>query len=167
MTFFDVWFSTVVPLSRPLKAGTVGHLGHPGTLWKIRARFVCSHVLQMIRSAGIQPCAGCFFMVCPPFHVLQTAPPALLLLLSRLSHLSHAVPPVPLSRSPWDGTAGTAAFLSSLLRWIIRLTVDLPQLTCEAISRTDFPDWDSCRIRQSLCPDSLSPGFFRCSFSVE
>src|SRR5574344_1901654 len=101
MTFFDVWFSTVVPLSRPLKAGTVGHLGHPGTLWKIRARFVCSHVLQMIRSAGIQPCAGCFFMVCPPFHVLQTAPPALLLLLSRLSHLSHAVPPVPLSRSPW------------------------------------------------------------------
>ena len=65
-----------------------------------------------------------------------------------------------------SGTPGTAAFLSSLLRWIIRLTVDLPQLTCEAISRTDFPDWDSCRIRQSLCSDSLSPGFFRCSFSV-
>lgn len=76
-------------------------------------------------------------------------------------------PIVPFSLGRDSGTLGTAAFLSSLLRWIIRLTVDLPQLTCEAISRTDFPDWDSCRIRQSLCPDSLSLGFFRCSFSVE
>lgn len=76
-------------------------------------------------------------------------------------------PIVPFSLGRDSGTPGTASFLSSLLRWIIRLTVDLPQLTCEAISRTDFPDWDSCRIRQSLCPDSLSPGFFRCSFSVE
>ena len=75
-------------------------------------------------------------------------------------------PIVPFSLGRDSGTAGTAAFLSSLLRWIIRLTVDLPQLTCEAISRTDFPDWDSCRIRQSLCPDSLSPGFFRCPFRL-
>ena len=76
-------------------------------------------------------------------------------------------PIVPFSLGRDSGTPGTASFLSSLLRWIIRLTVDLPQLTCEAISRTDFPDWDSCRIRLSLCPDSLSPSFFRCSFSVE
>ena len=43
--------------------------------------------------------------------------------------------------------------------------MDFPQFTCEAISLTDFPDWDSCNIWQSLWLDSLSPSFFRCSFS--
>ena len=76
-------------------------------------------------------------------------------------------PTVPFT-SGWDsGTLGTADSSTFLLLWIIRLTVDFPQFTCEAISLTDFPDRDNCNIWQSLWLDSLSPSFFRCSFSVE
>ena len=65
---------------------------------------------------------------------------------------SSVVPPVPYCPTVpfptgWDsGTLGTVDSSTFLLRWIIRLTVDFPQFTCEAISLTDFPDWDSCNI---------------------
>ena len=87
--------------------------------------------------------------------------------------VSSVVPPVPYCPTVpfppgWDsGTLGTVDSSTFLLRWIIRLTVDFPQFTCEAISLTDFPDRDNCNIWQSLWLDSLSPSFFRCSFSVE
>ena len=74
-----------------------------------------------------------------------------------LSHLSHCPTSCLLGqRDTWDGCIPVL-----LLRWIIRLTVDLPQFTCEAISLTDLPDWDNCRIWQSLWLDSLSPSFLQ------
>ena len=170
MTFFDVWFSTVcpaVPLSRPIKAGT---LGTPwGTLENQGP--VCMLPCSANDTVGWHTAVcrllfhGLSSFSCPANSSACLASPAVPLVPS--VPCCPTCPIVPFSLGRDSGTPGTASFLSSLLRWIIRLTVDLPQLTCEAISRTDFPDWDSCRIRQSLCHDSLSPGFFRCSFSVE
>ena len=138
-------FPLIVPLSRPVPLSRlIGHgtMGHLGTLRGIPL----FHGLSSPFSCPANSSA------CFTFLIVPTVP---------------SCPIVPLVVG-WDGgTLGTAISLASLLRWIIRLTVDLPQFTCEAISLTDLPDWDSCKIMQSLWLDSLSPNFFRCSFSVE
>ena len=161
--FFDC--CPAVPLSRPYKTWDSGTprdtLGHQASACIIP----CT-----VNEAVILYTAMCRLL----FHALFSSFPYPVnnsaCFVSLTVPLVPCCPTCPIVPLPvcWDsGTLGTAAFLSSLLRWIIRLTVDLPQFTCEAISLTDLPDWDNCRIWQSLWLDSLSPSFFRCSFSVE